>query len=179
MPVPIPRGSTRYSTWTTETFPHCRPPPAHNGRTRSYASPFPRTHAESTQCYLIPCQQFVFIGIAFNLNPGTARTAPHRVLNCLQLLRDILSSRAPPAVKWQCLLGHMTSLEKLTRRERLHMRSVHTSHLWSVIEPHSFSCMLYTRASSPPMVVSLGQSHLRSATSPAPARPTPVYRHLQ
>ena len=76
------------------------------------------------KCDLTPSQQFVFIGIAFDLNTGTARPAPHRVANFLQLLRDFLSSRAPPAVKWQRLLDHMTSLEKLTRRGRLHTRPV-------------------------------------------------------
>ena len=76
------------------------------------------------KCDLTPSQQFVFIGIAFNLNTGTARPAPDRVANFLRLLRDFLSSRAPPVVKWQRLLGHMTSLEKLTRRGRLHMHPV-------------------------------------------------------
>ena len=32
------------------------------------------------------------------------------------------SLRAPPAIKWQQLICHMTSLEKLTLRGRLHMR---------------------------------------------------------
>ena len=33
-----------------------------------------------------------------------------------------------PAVKWQHLLGHMTSLEKLTRRGHLHMHPVQFTH---------------------------------------------------
>ena len=51
------------------------------------------------KCDLMPSQQFVFISIAFDLNTGTARPAPYRVANFLRLLRDFLSSRAPPAVK--------------------------------------------------------------------------------
>ena len=35
------------------------------------------------KCDLTPSQQFVFIGIAFDLNTGTARPAPHRVANFL------------------------------------------------------------------------------------------------
>ena len=75
-------------------------------------------------CDLTPSQQFVFIGIAFDLNTCTAHPAPHRVLNFLLLLTDFMSSRAPPAVKWQRLLGHMTSLEKLARWGHLDMRPV-------------------------------------------------------
>ena len=76
------------------------------------------------KCDVTPSQQFVFIGIAFDLNTGMAHSAPYRVLNFLQLLRDFLSSWAPPAVKWQCLLGHMTSLEKLARWGHLNLYPV-------------------------------------------------------
>ena len=35
------------------------------------------------KCNLTPSQQFVFIGIAFNLNTGTAHPVPHRAANFL------------------------------------------------------------------------------------------------
>ena len=135
------------------------------------------------KCDLTPSQQFVFIGIAFDLNTGMACPAPHRVANFLRLLRDFLLSRAPPAVKWQRLLGHMTSLEKLTRRGGSPHAScsVHTPRpMVTVIRPPSSSCAHYARASSgPTVVVSFSQPHLRSAPPPAPAGPTHVHRRLQ
>ena len=74
------------------------------------------------KCELVPSQRFVFVGIDFNLANGTTRPAPHRVQNLLLSLQTFTSLRAPPAIKWQQLLGHMTSLKKLTLRGRLHIR---------------------------------------------------------
>ena len=98
------------------------------------------------KCDLMPSQQFVFISIAFNLNTGTAHPALHRVANFLRLLRDFLSSQAHPVMKWQCLLGHMTSLEKLTRRGHLRMRPVQfiLHDQWSQsLDPLFFLCTLH------------------------------------
>ena len=71
---------------------------------------------------LTPKQVFDYIGITFDLSNGLACPAHHRVQTFLNLLKSFTQSPAPPAVRWQQVLGHMTSLEKLTRRGRLHMR---------------------------------------------------------
>ena len=71
------------------------------------------------KCELVLSRHFVFVGI--HLTSGMARPAPHRVQNLLLSLQAFLSLRAPPAVKWQQLLGHKTSQEKLTRQGRLGM----------------------------------------------------------
>ena len=60
------------------------------------------------------------------LRPGQrdGQTAPHRVQNLLLSLQTFTSLRVPLAIKWQQLLGHMTSLERLTLWGRLHIRPV-------------------------------------------------------
>ena len=70
----------------------------------------------------IPAQTFIFVGILFNLVQGMARPAPHRVEKFLILIQQFLRADTLPASKWQQLLGHMASLEKLVARGRLHMR---------------------------------------------------------
>ena len=130
------------------------------------------------KCDLTPSQQFVFIGIAFDLNTGTARPAPHRVANFLRLLRDFLFSWAPPAVKWQRLLGHMTSLEKLTRQGRLQMRPVQfTLHdQWSQSSDPPLHPVRITPELLPVLRWWSLSVNLTSGLPPppAPAGPTPV-----
>jgi ribonuclease HI len=75
----------------------------------------------------IPSQIFIFIGILINLILGTAQPAPPRVETFLKLANLFLRTRAPTAGSWQQLLGHMTSLEKLVPRGRLHMRPLQFS----------------------------------------------------
>ena len=74
------------------------------------------------KCDLTPSQIYHFIGILFNLIIGTAQPTPARVDALLQLVEIFLESPTQPAGRWQQLLGHMTSLEKLVPRGRLHMR---------------------------------------------------------
>ena len=74
------------------------------------------------KCDLDPAQVYEFIGILFDLVVGTAQPAPHWLEAFLTLARQFLDTDQLPAVKWQQLLGHMTSLEKLVPRGRLHMR---------------------------------------------------------
>ena len=74
------------------------------------------------KCALTPSQIYEFIGILFNLIKGSAQPAPHRVNAFLELADSFLTSPLHPAVRWQQLLGHMTSMEKLVPRGRLHMR---------------------------------------------------------
>lgn len=71
---------------------------------------------------LDPAQLFQFIGILFDLIRGTARPADHRIEAFLKLAEKFLSQAAPKAESWQQILGHMTSLERLVPRGRLHMR---------------------------------------------------------
>ena len=74
------------------------------------------------KCDLTPSQIYHFIGILFNLIIGTAQPTPARVDALLDLAAIFLESPTQPAGRWQQLLGHMTSLEKLVPRGRLHMR---------------------------------------------------------
>ena len=74
------------------------------------------------KCELVPSQRFVFVGIDFDLTNGMARPAPHRVQNLPLSLETFMPLRTPLAVKWQQLLGHMTSLERLALRGRLLVR---------------------------------------------------------
>ena len=71
---------------------------------------------------LTPKQVFDYIGITFDLSNDLACPAHHRMQTFLNLLKSFSQSLAPSAVCWQQVLGHMTSLEKLTCHGRLHMR---------------------------------------------------------
>ena len=71
---------------------------------------------------LDPSQLFPFIGIQFDLTQGTARPVDHRIQNFIQLAHGFLQCQVQPARMWQQLLGHLTSLEQLVFRGRLHMR---------------------------------------------------------
>ena len=70
---------------------------------------------------LTPKQVFDCIGITFNLSSGQACSAHHRVQTFLNLLKSSSQSPAPLAVHWLQILGHMTSLEKLTRCGHQHI----------------------------------------------------------
>ena len=74
------------------------------------------------KCDLTPSQIYQFIGILFDLIRGSARPAPARVDKFLDLAESFLATPTHSADKWQQLLGHMTSLEKLVPRGRLFMR---------------------------------------------------------
>ena len=71
---------------------------------------------------LSPSQLFQFVGISFDLSSGRAYPAPHRLESLHRVASQFLASQAPSALLWQCLLGHLTSLEKLVPRGRLFMR---------------------------------------------------------
>ena len=73
---------------------------------------------------LTPAQLIQYIGILFDLVAGTARPADHRIRAFLALAQRFLQHQPQPAQEWQRVLGHMTSLEKLVPRGRLHMRPV-------------------------------------------------------
>ena len=74
------------------------------------------------KCDLTPSQIYHFIGILFDLIRGRAQPTPERIDKFLLLAQNFQRTATTPAVIWQQLLGHMTSLEKLVPRGRLHMR---------------------------------------------------------
>jgi hypothetical protein len=69
-----------------------------------------------------PSQVFQFVGIIFDLIRGSARPADHRIEAFLALASRCFQQPSQPAFRWQQVLGHMTSLEKLVPRGRLFMR---------------------------------------------------------
>ena len=71
---------------------------------------------------LEPAQIYQFVGILFDLLLGSARPADHRIEKFTLLVAQFLKFPAPRAEQWQVILGHMTSLERLVPRGRLHMR---------------------------------------------------------
>jgi len=73
---------------------------------------------------LVPSQSFTYVGTDFNLVEARARPAIHRVEAFLQIVNSFFKGQSPPAHRWQQLLGHLTSLEKLVPRGRLHMRPI-------------------------------------------------------
>lgn len=84
------------------------------------------------KCDLDPAQLIQFVGILFDLIRGLARPADHRIDKFLALVKSFLQQKTPPASSWQQLLGHMTSLERLVPRGRLHMRPMqfHLQETW-------------------------------------------------
>lgn len=71
---------------------------------------------------LDPKQVFVFIGMLLDLITALAKPSSPRVEKFLLLARQFLAHQPQNAESWQRLLGHMTSLERLVPRGRLHMR---------------------------------------------------------
>ena len=64
-------------------------------------------------------------GIHFNLITGTVGQPQHRGQNLPNLIQDLSRSVAHPAVKWKQIVGHMTSLEKFTKKGHLHLPPLH------------------------------------------------------
>ena len=83
---------------------------------------------------LNPSQSVKYLGITI----GTVAAQAYPMLPCIDKFiataRKFLSRREPPAQRWQVLLGHMSSLEKLVPRGRLRMRSLqwHLKSHWSL-----------------------------------------------
>ena len=74
------------------------------------------------KCDLTPAQIYQFLGILFDLIRGQARPTQERLDRFQLIAQPFLSNRQMSAAAWQCLLGHMTSLERLIPLARLHMR---------------------------------------------------------
>ena len=90
---------------------------------------------QGTQCTSIDLEDALL-----HLNSGMSRPAPPPPQRSAAAERLPLSW-APPAVKWQCLLDYMTSLETLIRRRYLHMRPVQF-----MLHDHDLSRPLYSHA---------------------------------
>jgi len=73
---------------------------------------------------MVPVQQIQYLGVRLDLITGFMFPSQDRILKLLQILRRALARRSLPAIQWQIILGHMTSLEKLVPGARLRMRSL-------------------------------------------------------
>ena len=176
----IPRGSTCYCTWTTGTFQPHHPPFARGGRTwvlclTTSLGLIPNL----PKCDLTPSQQFVFIGIAFDLNTGTTQPCPPQSGQLSMTAERLPVITGTPSGEVAMPVGPHDFLRETDQAGASPHAScsVHTPQpMVTVIRPPCSACAHYTRASSSPMVVvSSSQPHLRSAPPPASARPTPVH----
>ena len=121
------------------------------------------------KCDLVPARQFDFVDIAFDLDNSTAQ---HQVLNLLNTLLMFSSSSAPPAVKWQQLLSHITSLEKLITQGCLHMQPIQLPCMTAGTSQHTPSSNWYRFCQStsvPSVVVTDGQPDPKGPPSPHPS----------
>ena len=91
---------------------------------------------------LTPSQEFIFLGLTFNLVKGTVCPAPHRLLAFRQLLATLTNRTAATPRDLHRLLGHMESFSHLFRgakaaqRElQLQLSSKWDSNHWDVTIP--------------------------------------------
>ena len=82
---------------------------------------------------LNPSQLLEYLGMTIDTVAARAYPTLPRIDKFIATARKFLSRRDPPAQRWQVLLGHMSSLEKLVPRGRLKMRSLqwHLKSHWS------------------------------------------------
>ena len=93
------------------------------------------------KCDLTPAQIYQFLGILFDLIQGQVKPTQERLDRLSSIALPFLSGKPMPAQSWQCLLGHMTSLERLIPLARLHMRPLQfcLQDQWSAVsQPPSF-----------------------------------------
>ena len=83
---------------------------------------------------LNPSQSVEYLGMTIDTVAARAYPKLPRIDKFIATARKFLSRRDPPAQRWQVLLGHMSSLEKLVPRGRLRMRSLqwHLKLHWSL-----------------------------------------------
>ena len=87
---------------------------------------------------LSPSRSVEYLGMIIDTVSARAFPTEARIQKFLSLARKFLAQPSPPARRWQVLLGHMSSLEKLVPRARLRMRSLqwHLKSNWSTeIDP--------------------------------------------
>ena len=106
------------------------------------ALPLPRDSHKRAEVRPLPVE---YLGMTIDTISAWAWPTEARIQKFLTLARNFLSQPNPPAQRWQVLLGHMSSLEKLVPRARLRMRSLqwHLKFSWS-----TESCRLF-RTRSP------------------------------
>ena len=95
---------------------------------------------------LTPTQTPTFIGMFLDLITATVYPAQHRIQNILELLTTWLHRRSHSAKKWQVVIGHMVSLERLVPRGRLHLRpfqNILASQWNQRTDDHSQQCVIY------------------------------------
>ena len=86
-----------------------------------------------------PSQVITYLGVKIDSKTFWAFPSEKRISNALSLLTEFLSCNIKPAKAWQCLLGHMSSLEKLVPGARLRMRTMqfHLYQEWDRSSPSS------------------------------------------
>ena len=82
---------------------------------------------------LSPSRSVEYLGMVIDTVSARAFHTEARIQKFLSLARKFLAQPSPPARRWQMLLGHMLSLEKLVPRSRFRMRSLqwHLKSNWS------------------------------------------------
>ena len=73
---------------------------------------------------LNPSQSVEYLGMTIDTVAARAYPTLPRIDKFIATARKFLLRRDPPTQRWQVLLGHMSSLEKLVPRGRLRMRSL-------------------------------------------------------
>jgi ribonuclease HI len=82
---------------------------------------------------LIPKQDFVFLGVFFDLLHGLVRPTTEHGNGLLQLVNAFLNSRSQPAVRWQSLIGTIVAQERFIHLGRFYLRPIqwHLASHWS------------------------------------------------
>jgi len=111
---------------------------------------------------LVPAQRFNFVGMDIDLVEGLARPAAHRALVLSNLVESFLSLPEQPAHFWQQILGHLTSLEKLVPRGRLHMRPIQfcLTDQWTQLSGHPSALVTTSNEAREALRWWISQDHL-------------------
>ena len=91
---------------------------------------------------LSPSRSVEYVGMIIGTVSARAFPTKTRIQKFLSLAKKFLSQPNPPAQRWQVLLGHMSSLEKLVPRARLQMWSLqwHLKSSWSTENEPPHTC---------------------------------------
>ena len=73
---------------------------------------------------LTPSRSASYLGMTIDTVAGKVSPSRARVEKFLRLAGNFVMMNSPPALQWEVLLGHLSSLEKLVPRGRLRLRSM-------------------------------------------------------
>ena len=125
------------------------------------------------KCDLTPAQVYQFLGILFDLLAGQAKPTQERVDKMWSISRPFLSGKPMSAVSWQCLLGHMTSLERLIPLARLHMRPLQfcLKDQWSAVTDPPTSLIIMSASAREALLWWMTPAHLLRGVPLQPSHP--------